>query len=206
VEKPGEGSVLDQWRLGIPGVEYDQVVAFFAVPFEQLQPSDLISSNAFTIGGQPGVKWVRGGEGTISYDYYTSGVGGAGSFGIHVNLPNADPEVEALLDGVAASVMFRRDDEVAIEQAMLAALAAQGAPTENARIDVQKVTDGYARVAVYYDVIAHPDLWDLGFAYNDNGNWRSWAFGSGMAQEHVEAAGIPRSVWPDLWLQPDEDS
>jgi hypothetical protein len=187
-------------------VEYDQIVAFFAVPFDQLGPSDLISTNAFTIGGQPGAKWVRGGDRTISYDYYTSGVGGAGSFGIHVTLPNADPELEAILDGVAASVMFHSDDEAAIEQAMLAALTAQGAPTENARIDLQKVADGYARVAVYYDVIARPDIWDLGFAYYENGNWRSWAFGSGIAQEHVEAAGIPRSVWPDAWLQPNEDA
>jgi uncharacterized protein YraI len=206
VEEPGVGSVLDQWRLGIAGVEYDQIVAFFTVPFDQLQPSDLISTNAFTIGGQPGAKWVRGGERNISYDYYTSGVGGAGSFGIHVTLPNADPELESLLDGVAASVVFHRDDEAAIEEAMLAAMTAQGAPTENARIDVQKVADGYARVAVYYDVITRPDLWDLGFAYYENGNWTSWAFGSGIAQEHVEAAGIPRSVWPDAWLQPDEDS
>jgi uncharacterized protein YraI len=112
-EEPGEGSLLDQWSLGIPGLEYDQIVAFFAVPFDQLQPSDLISSDAFTIGGQPGVKWVRGGDTTVSYDYYTSGVGGAGSFGIHVTLPNADPELEACLDGVAASVVFHRDDEAA---------------------------------------------------------------------------------------------
>jgi uncharacterized protein YraI/WD40 repeat protein len=109
-EEPGQGSVLDQWRLGIPGVEYDQIVAFFAVPFDQLQPPDLISANAFSIGGQPGAKWLRGGDGTISYDYYTSGVGGAGSFGIHVTVPNADPELESLLDGVAASVMFYRVD------------------------------------------------------------------------------------------------
>jgi hypothetical protein len=94
----------------------------------------------------------------------------------------------------------------AIEQAMLEALAAQGAPTENARIEVQKVADGYARVAVYYDVIERPDVWDLGFAHYENGAWTCWAFGSGIAQEHVEAAGIPRSVWPEGWLQPDAGS
>jgi uncharacterized protein YraI len=205
-EEPGEGSVLDQWRLGIPGVEYDQVLAFFAVPFDQLQPPDLVSTEAINIGGQPGAKWVRGGEGTISYAYYTSGVGGAGSFGIHVTVPEADPELETLLDMVAASVTFPTGDEAAIAKAMLDALAAQGAATENARVDVQKVAEGYARVAVYYDVIARPDLWDLGFAYYENGSWRAWAFGSGMAQEHAEAAGIPRGVWPDAWLQPDEDA
>ena len=94
----------------------------------------------------------------------------------------------------------------AIEQAMLEALTAQGMPTEKARIEVQKVADGYARVAVYYDVIERPDAWDLGFAHYENGAWTCWAFGSGIAQEHVEAAGIPRSVWPEGWLQPDAGS
>jgi uncharacterized protein YraI len=94
----------------------------------------------------------------------------------------------------------------AIERALLEALTAQGVPTEKARIEVQKVADGYARVAVYYDVIERPDVWDLGFAYFENGAWTSWAFGSGIAQEHVEAAGIPRSVWPEGWLQPDAGS
>ncbi|NIO47632.1 MAG: hypothetical protein GTN77_12820, partial [Planctomycetales bacterium] len=140
-EEPGEGSVLDQWRLGIPGVEYDQVLAFFAVPFDELQPPDLISTDTINIGGQPGAKWVRGGEGTISYGYYTSGVGGAGSFGIHVTVPEADPELETLLDMVAASVTFPTGDEAAVEKAVLDALGAQGAPTENARVDVQKDED-----------------------------------------------------------------
>jgi len=92
------------------------------------------------------------------------------------------------------------DDTAAIEQAMLDSLKARGAPTENARIEVQKIADGYARVHVYYDVVKRPDYWDQGFAYLEDGAWKVWAFGSGIAQEHVEAAGIPRSVWPDGWL------
>ena len=79
-------------------------------------------------------------------------------------------------------------------------MRAKGAPTENAKIEVQKIADGYARVAVYYDVVTRPDFWDLGFANFEDGVWKAWGFGSGIAQEHVEAAGIPRSVWPDGWL------
>ena len=41
------------------------------------------------------------------------------------------------------------DPSAAIERTMLDALRAQGAPTENAKIVVQKIADGYARVAVY---------------------------------------------------------
>jgi len=92
------------------------------------------------------------------------------------------------------------DDSAAIEQAMLDSMKEKGAPTENARIEVQKVADGYARVHVYYDVVSQPGVWDQGFAYLEDGAWKAWAFGSGIAQEHVEAAGIPRSVWPEGWL------
>jgi hypothetical protein len=92
------------------------------------------------------------------------------------------------------------DPVAAIEQAMLDSMKEKGAPTENAKIVVQEVADGYARVAVYYDIAKRPDVWDLGFAYLEDGAWKAWAFGSGIAQEHVEAAGIPRSVWPEGWL------
>jgi hypothetical protein len=107
----GGGSVLAEWHLGIPGVETDQIVAFSAVPFTALQPNDIASEYEFEIGRQPGVKWVRTGLGYISYDYYTAGTAstqaaGAGSFGIHVTVANADPELEANLDMLAASVSF----------------------------------------------------------------------------------------------------
>jgi len=92
------------------------------------------------------------------------------------------------------------DPAAAVEQAMLDSMREKGAPTENAKIEVQEIADGYARVAVYYDVAKRPDFWDLGFAYLEDGTWKAWAFGSGIAQEHVEAAGIPRSVWPEGWL------
>jgi hypothetical protein len=107
-------------------------------------------------------------------------------------VPDLGPSAQPPLDAA--------DPSAAIEQAMLDSLRAQGAPTENAKIVVQKIADGYARVAVYYDVVRQPTVWDLGFAHFEDGAWKAWAFGSGIAQEHVEAAGIPRSVWPDGWL------
>lgn len=103
---PGGGSMLEEWRLGIPGVESDQSVAFFAVAFDALQPSDLESETPFEIGGQPGAKWVRSGQGYVSYDYYTTGTGDAGSFGIHVTVSGHDCNLEAQMDKLAASVVF----------------------------------------------------------------------------------------------------
>jgi len=110
---PGGGSVLAEWNLGIPGLESDQTAAFFVIPFAELQPSDITSAQGFEIGGQPGMKWVRGGIGYVSYDYYTAGTNGtqkagAGSFGIHVTVAEADPELEANLDMVAASILFNQ--------------------------------------------------------------------------------------------------
>lgn len=110
---PGGGSVLSAWQLGIPGQEYDQDIAFFSVPFAALKPEDLLSETPFEIGGQPGVKWLRSGIGYISYDYYSAGTAGtqaagAGSFGIHVTVPEADPVLESTMDMLAASVTFRK--------------------------------------------------------------------------------------------------
>lgn len=59
------------------------------------------------------MKWLRGDEGYVSYDYVTAGSeaaqkGGAGSFGLHVTVAEADPELESVLDMVAASIIFNQ--------------------------------------------------------------------------------------------------
>jgi hypothetical protein len=111
--EPGMGSVLAEWHLGIPGVESDQSIAFFAVPFAELKPDDIAAEYEILIGNEPGVKWVRRGEGYTSYDYYNAGTAdtqaaGAGSFGLHVTVPEDDPDLESILDMVAASIMFNQ--------------------------------------------------------------------------------------------------
>lgn len=106
-EEPGQGSVINQWRLGIPGVDGEQRVAFFELPFDQMQPPDVLSEYPFEIGGRPGTKWVRAGEGYVSYAYYTSADGEAGSFGIHVTVAEQEPELETVLDQVAMTVVFQ---------------------------------------------------------------------------------------------------
>ncbi|MAT99812.1 MAG: hypothetical protein CL608_21945 [Anaerolineaceae bacterium] len=110
---PGMGSVLAEWHLGIPGVESDQNIAFFTVQFADLQPDDVVAEYELLIGDEPGMKWVRRGEGYTSYDYYTAGTtgtqaAGAGSFGLHVTVPADDPDLEPVLDMVAASILFNQ--------------------------------------------------------------------------------------------------
>jgi hypothetical protein len=73
----------------------------------------LASSEEFLLGGLAGEKWLRVGDNFISYDYYGPTTAealeaGAGSFGIHVTLDEADPDLEYLMDMVAASVVFNK--------------------------------------------------------------------------------------------------
>lgn len=111
--EPTPGSVLAEWHLGIPGLEGDQVIAFSAVPFAELSLNDLVSEEPLQIGGLPGVKRLRGGDGYLSYDYNSAGTeaahqAGVGSFGLHVTVAEADPELEMMLDMVAASIIFTK--------------------------------------------------------------------------------------------------
>jgi hypothetical protein len=69
---PGMGSVLAEWHLGIPGVESDQSIAFFAVPFAALQPDDVVAEYELLIGDEPGMKWMRRGEGLKSVINYVA--------------------------------------------------------------------------------------------------------------------------------------
>jgi hypothetical protein len=110
---PGMGSVLAEWHLGIPGMESDQSIAFFVVPFAALQPDDVVAEYELLIGDEAGVKWMRHGEGYTSYDYYTAGTAGtqaagANSFGLHVTVPADDSDLESILDMVAASIRFNQ--------------------------------------------------------------------------------------------------
>jgi hypothetical protein len=105
--EPFGGGILEDWRLGIPGLESDQGLGFSSVDFEQLRPSDAISQVAFTLGGKAGVKYLRSGENGVSYDYDTVGHDDQGSFGIHVSIARFDPELEQDLDRLARSVVFR---------------------------------------------------------------------------------------------------
>lgn len=109
----GLGSVLEEWFLGIPGHDSDQTMAFYVMPITALTPNDIVRQETFCVAGQSGVKWVRAGEGYVSYDYYAPGTAatedaGAASFGLHVNVPVASRELEETLDGLATAIEFYR--------------------------------------------------------------------------------------------------
>jgi len=89
----------------------------------------------------------------------------------------------------------------AIAAAMLDALAADGAPVAQMGIAVQAVADEHARVAIYPDAQQAPGNWFLGFAARVDGAWKSVVYGSGMEAHMIEALGVPRSVWPAVWLE-----
>jgi hypothetical protein len=109
---PGYGSVLEDWSLGIPGMDSsDTTLAFFDAPFSDMVPDDVVSASAITIGGKPGTKWVRSdGSHYVAYAYYTTGYNNEGSFGVHVTVWNAsgDAVLEGLLDRLVASITFNQ--------------------------------------------------------------------------------------------------
>lgn len=109
-------------------------------------------------------------------------------------------QADALYDLVLDSFRFL-SEETAISEAMLAQLQADGAATANTDVQVQAVADGYARVVIYLDTAAAPDNWFLGFAREGDAGWESVTYGSGMDELAIEEMGVPRSVWPDGWLE-----
>lgn len=89
----------------------------------------------------------------------------------------------------------------AVAAAMRQHLADQGAPVDKMEIQVEQIADGYARVAIISTDPESPGGFN-GYLKLDNGNWSVVISGSGMELEHVEAAGIPESVWPEGWVLP----
>lgn len=102
----GGNAIIEEYLLGIPGWGGEQSLGFSSVPFEQIQPSDVIALTSFTIGGIEGVKWSRQGPNYVGYHYCTGGFGAAGSFCVVVTTPIANPMVELQLDYLVRSIVF----------------------------------------------------------------------------------------------------
>lgn len=109
--KPLEpGATKEELELGIPDIQSDQIISFFALPFEQIKPDDVIEESTITISGQPAKKWIRHGEGYFSFAYYTKDPDSEGSFGLHVTTHDRDLELEKQLDQLIASLQFKKSE------------------------------------------------------------------------------------------------
>jgi len=93
--------------LGIGDEVGEQSVGFYPVEFTSINPADSIYEEEITISGNKGKKWIRLGEGFVAYDYFSPGIDGQGSFGLHVTLPLEDKILEPLLDAVVATIEFK---------------------------------------------------------------------------------------------------
>lgn len=103
--QPFGGGVLETVNLGIPGVNSDQDLGFSEVaPYK---PSDAISEQSITIGGKSGFKWIRKGQGYVSYDYDTKGYQDKGGFSVHVTVASENKTLETQLDQLVASLTFK---------------------------------------------------------------------------------------------------
>lgn len=104
------GAAKEELELGIPDIQSDQTISFFALPFEQIKPDDVIEESSIIISGQPGKKWIRHGEGYFSFAYYTKDPDSDGSFGLHVTTHDRDLELEKQLDQLIASLQFKKSE------------------------------------------------------------------------------------------------
>jgi hypothetical protein len=89
--------------------------------------------------------------------------------------------------------------EQAAAKALIDYLEGQGAPVSQMDVQVKKIAGDYARIEVISTDPASPGGFNA-FMKRENGVWTTIVSGSGMEKEHVEALGIPRSVWPESWL------
>lgn len=102
----------------------------------------------------------------------------------------------SLLESPSASA---RTPEDAIVEAMHDYLDEQGAPLDQVEVTVKQIDGDYARVEIISIDPESPGGWNA-FMKREDGGWTTVHSGSGMEKEHVEAAGIPESVWPEGWL------
>jgi hypothetical protein len=78
-------------------------------------------------------------------------------------------------------------------------LDGQGTPIDKLEVTVKQIDGDYARVEIISTDPESPGGWNA-FLKREQGSWTTVLSGSGMEKEHVEAAGIPESVWPEGWL------
>jgi len=102
----GGNAILDEYRLGIPDVSGEQTLGFYATPFSELQPADVLSVSRINIDGKLGAKWVLQGPNFTGYQYCTEGLDSQTSFCVRVTLPTSNPMIELQLDYLVQSITF----------------------------------------------------------------------------------------------------
>jgi hypothetical protein len=107
-----------------------------------------------------------------------------------------------LLESPGASA---RTPEEAITEAVRDYLEEQGAPFDQMEVQIKQIDGDYARVEIISTDPESPGGFNA-FMKREDGVWITVVAGSGMELEHVESLGIPESVWPEGWLDPDSDT
>lgn len=99
-------AIIEEYRLGIPNLPYEQIAGFSSRVFGDIVPPEPTQPVQIMIGGKEGVKWVRQGPNYIIYEYCTRGLNGEGSFCVRVLLPDSNPMIELQLDRLIQTLVF----------------------------------------------------------------------------------------------------
>lgn len=113
---PFGGTVIEDVELNIPK-STDNYLFYSASPYDSVKPEDITYEQSFEIKERDWIQWTREGEGYASYDFFTNDkvATGAGSFGIHVTLPEKNGDVEKKLRNLIQTIKF--EDDILEEEA-----------------------------------------------------------------------------------------
>lgn len=113
VREPFGGSAVEDIVLNIPEA-VDNNIFYSVVSYDLVKPEDIVSEEELILNDRKWTKWVREGEGYVSYDFYTKEhlLGNeAESFGVHVTVNEHDEKLEEELMVLINSIEFSSTGE-----------------------------------------------------------------------------------------------
>lgn len=111
--EPFGGSVVEDIVLNIPE-STDNSISYSVTAFDLIKPEDIVMEEEIILNDRKWIKWIREGEGYVSYDFYTKEhlMGNeAESFGVHITIQEQNEELEEELMVFVSSIEFNDNGE-----------------------------------------------------------------------------------------------
>lgn len=111
--EPFGGAVVEDIVLNIPE-STDNSISYSVTAFDLIKPADIVTEEEIILSDRKWIKWIREGEGYVSYDFYTKEHlkgNEAESFGVHVTVKEQNEELEENLMVLVSSIEFNDNGE-----------------------------------------------------------------------------------------------
>lgn len=106
--EPFGGATVENVDLNIPEAT-DNSISYFVTEYDLVKPEDIVEEEEIIVKDRKWTKWVREGDGYVSYDIYTKenlNTDEAESFGVHVTLEKKNEKLEEELLILVNSIEF----------------------------------------------------------------------------------------------------